>query len=685
MPLFSICEWLKKSLTTSRGARRNRRRAFANFRPRLESLEDRCLPSANVQMAVNAGFTLYSYAGVGFQENDVATMQVSVNFQPDVNKGDFQAQIQWGNGATSAGDLVFEGTDGNYADYLIKGSNVYQKTGSDIPILVAVSGPDGTSATFGPGIFDYANVAAMPSGIPGIQPPKPVNPTAPADVNMGVNAGFTLSSYAGVGFQENDIATMQVSVNGQPDPMLGDFTAQINWGASAAWVPGQFVFEGTDGNYADYLIKGSNVYQKTGSRIPITVYVTGPDGTSATFGPGIVDYANVAAMPSGIPGKQPAAPTNPTPPSDVDIQVNAGFTLNSYAGIGFQENEIATLQVAVNGQADPTPSDFTAQINWGDSAAWAPGQLVYEGTDGNYANFIVKGSHTYQYPGSDIPIVVYVTGPDGTSATFGPGIVDYANVAPALNPNYVAADFPGQGVYLYANGAWTSLHTIDANSVAVDPYGQVVAAFGKLGVYLYSGGAWNRIANAPASQVDIAGPGIAVAEFPGFGVYRYENSVWQRLATAPANSIAVDDNGDVVGAFGSLGVYLYKGTAWIHIANAAATHVAIAGNGLVAAEFPGLGLFEYQNAKWTNLSTNNATSIGIDASGDVVAAFGSAGIYLYEGVTPPTQIATGAASIVGITNGAEVVAEFPGSGVFLTPFSGPAITTMNASLLGISE
>jgi uncharacterized repeat protein (TIGR03803 family) len=271
---------------------------------------------------------------------------------------------------------------------------------------------------------------------------------------------------------------------------------------------------------------------------------------------------------------------------------------------------------------------------------------------------------------------------------------------------YLAADFPGQGVFRYDSvDGWASLHTVvDATSVAVDNFGDVVAAFGKSGVYFYNGVAWKRIANAPASQVGIAGAGIIVGEFPAFGVYRYENGAWQRLTLANANSIAVDANGDVVGAFGKLGVYLYEGTTWTKIANASASLVAI-DNGVVAAEFPGYGLYRYRGPEnvatidvlvpgeppppppppvgWVQLSTNNANSIGIDAAGDVVAAFGN-GAYFYNSTSStPQNETTLYCSIVGISSNGTVVINILGAGVYLAPFLSPIDT--NAALLSISE
>lgn len=384
-------------------------------------------------MELYGSYTLPSYAGVGLQENEVATMQVSVNGEPDPNKGDFSATINWGDGGSSTGDFVYMGSSGTASTYLIKGSHVYQNAGTSIPVTVTATGPGGTTATMNPNDLDYADIAAMPSGIPGKQPPATSNGAAPENVQIAVYGSYTLESYVGVGFQENEVATMQVSVNGQADGNLSDFHALINWGDSASWDQGDLVFQGSSGTASTYLIKGSHVYQNAYSDLPIVIYVTGPDGTSDTLQPNDLDYADVVPMPSGIAGTQPPATSNGAAPENVQIAVYGSYTLNSYVGVGFQNEELGTIQVSVNGQSDPSPGDFHAEINWGDTASWDPGEITYQGSSGTSSTFLIKGSHVYQKPGTEIPIVVYVTGPDGTSADLPTNDLDYADVAP--NPN----------------------------------------------------------------------------------------------------------------------------------------------------------------------------------------------------------------------------------------------------------
>ncbi len=412
MLLSSIYGWARKSIvSTNRGARRSKQRRSPTFRPCLEQLEPRRLLAVVLQLG--SATPINSYAGVGFQENEVATLAASDNGEPDSTISNFQATIQWGDGQSSAGGLVYTGSNGAYADFIIKGSHIYAQANSNIPITVTVvSGGNSISMQ-----TTYGVVANMPSGIPGTPPSSGTNGAALANVVLQLGSATPINSYAGVGFQENEVATLAASVNGEADSTLSDFQAQINWGDSASWTAGDLVYTGTNGGYGDYIIKGSHVYAQATSNIPIVVYATGPDGTSTTAQ---TTYGVVANMSSGIPGTQPPAGGNGMAPANVVVQLGSATPINSNTGIGFNENEVATLAASVNGQADTTLSDFQAQINWGDSASWTAGDLVYSGTNGGYADYIIKGSHVYAKASSDIPIVVYATGPDGTSTSAKP-------------------------------------------------------------------------------------------------------------------------------------------------------------------------------------------------------------------------------------------------------------------------
>ncbi len=123
------------------------RRPSRALRPFLSRLEDRRLLSGTAQIELYGAYSISSYEGVGFQENEVATMQASLNGQPDTSKGDFQAAIKWGDGGSSSGDFVYVGTNGSFAEYIVKGSHVYQSAGTAIPINMTVTGPGGASVS----------------------------------------------------------------------------------------------------------------------------------------------------------------------------------------------------------------------------------------------------------------------------------------------------------------------------------------------------------------------------------------------------------------------------------------------------------------------------------------------------------------------------------------------------------
>lgn len=377
----------------------------------LEPLEVRALPS-NVVLDLGAASSFSSYAGVGFQQNEVATLGASVNDAPDNNVGDFSAQIQWGDGGSSSGSLVYLGDNGSFADYQIKGTYIYQQANEEgTSINVTVNGPDGSSTS---GEECSAYIAPMPSGIAGT-PPNSSSSGQAQNVVIELGAASSIFSYSGVGFQENEVATIAVTLNGQPDNTMSDVAAQINWGDGNSWSQGSLVYQGDNGSFADYIVKGTHVYTQSNSNgFPIVVYATGADGTSTS---GEECTADVSPMPSGIAGTTPSA-TGSASPEQVEVELGAASTISVQSGIAFQNKEVATLAASVNDQPDTNLGDFQADINWGDDATWSTGTLIYQGTNGSFADYVIEGGHTYSKPnGQGYPIVVYVAGPDGTSTS----------------------------------------------------------------------------------------------------------------------------------------------------------------------------------------------------------------------------------------------------------------------------
>src|SRR5262249_52910720 len=172
--MFRLRPWLRAAFPRSTPTPRS-----STFRPALEPLEDRTVPTTVIQL-FNV-VSVDSFAGVGFRDNVVCnSMSASVNGTPDLNKGDFQVQIDWGDGSTGTGDLVSNGSDATKAFYLIKGPHVYHDAGPGLAIPVTVPGPGGGSAS---ALTAYADVTPMPSGIPGT-PPASSSSAAPEKVTV---------------------------------------------------------------------------------------------------------------------------------------------------------------------------------------------------------------------------------------------------------------------------------------------------------------------------------------------------------------------------------------------------------------------------------------------------------------------------------------------------------------------
>jgi hypothetical protein len=259
-----------------------------SFRPLVESLEDRCLPSASFFLQ-SWGQQVNSYNGVGFQKNPVGFLYASVNNQPDLNPGDYQVQIQWGDGTSSAGFLAYVGisTNGNSAVYQVKGDHIYHQLATNEPITVTVTGL-GAAASAPPLTYQtaLANVADMPSGVVGTPPL-----TAQPQMNPANVAIWLQSSGQYVNTQVGDTSLHVVGylygeLNGQADMTASHFHAYINWGDSSNWTTATLVPNGTGGQSAAYIIEGSPppYTQPSGANpIPIVVYGIGPDNTSVTY------------------------------------------------------------------------------------------------------------------------------------------------------------------------------------------------------------------------------------------------------------------------------------------------------------------------------------------------------------------------------------------------------------------
>ena len=397
-PLYWV-HWLREAF------RSRPRRGPQFFRPQVMPLEDRRVLSTTLFGKP----TIFAYAGVGVQENVVASLNGVFNGSQDLTASDYTVQIDWGDGSGLQPADLARDTQIPSQPFLVKGSHTYTQINSSYTIQVQATGPDNITVTQN---TCTADVSQMPSGIPGIAPIPITPPLPPSNVSVQLFGEPTIFAYAGVGFKENVLASFNGTLNGNQDLTISDYTAQVNWGDSNQW---QTVSVAPNSGVPSqpFLVKGSHVYVTANQTYQVVVFLQGPDGTSTTDQSVSVD---VSAMPNSVVGIPPNPITPPLPPSDVGVQLFGEPTVFAYAGVGFQQNVLASFNGTLNGNQDLTITDYTAQVNWGDSSQWQTVSLAPNSGVPSQP-FLVKGSHVYATANQTYQVVVFLQGPDGTSTS----------------------------------------------------------------------------------------------------------------------------------------------------------------------------------------------------------------------------------------------------------------------------
>jgi hypothetical protein len=227
----------------------------------------------------------------------------------------------------------------------------------------------------------------------------------------------------------------------------------------------------------------------------------------------------------------------------------------------------------------------------------------------------------------------------------------------------IVADFAGKGVQEFNPSGWQVLTTFDAQSVAVDGRGDVVAAFA-------GDGLWRRTPDTVWTQIDGFTPqsfvvdrfGQVTAAFGGAGLWFWEGSTWKQIDSFTPQSIAVDGLGDVIAAFTGGGLWrhtLAGAGAWTQIDTFTPQSVAADGQGDVAAAFAGGGLWRWTpNGGWAQIDGVTPQGISMDAAGDVVASFAGAGLWRWTLAGGWTQIDTFTPQQFAADADGDVVASF---------------------------
>ena len=360
----------------------------------------RCIPAAEIlecrrllTIPGNVG-TISSFAGVGFQLNEVSVLPSYAGNNPS----EYAAQINWGDGSGEiAGTLQVVTASPQYLR--IVGSHVYSKAGQySISVHLTGNGTDSTATTA------TASVVSLPSSLssPINKPANEGTPYSGGEDPPPLGNVGTIASYTGVGFRLNEISVLPSYADSDPS----HYVAQVNWGDGQTWSTATAQLVTSSPNYVR--ITGTHVYKQAG-QYPIIIYLTGPDGTTTSAE---TATASVSDMPSSLsqPITQPADRGTPDSGGEDPPSLGNVGTVASYAGVGFRLNEVSVLP----SYADSNPAHYDAQINWGDGNTWDSATMQLVTSSPNFVRIVA--SHVYTSPGN-YPIVIYLTGPDGTTTS----------------------------------------------------------------------------------------------------------------------------------------------------------------------------------------------------------------------------------------------------------------------------
>jgi hypothetical protein len=175
------------------------------LRPYFEIFEQRNLLTL-VLYPVN--YPVGSYVGVGFQRNEVGDLTgYDGSYSPGTVPTGYSVSINWGDGSTSSGEIA-PGTQ--FGIVRLLGSHIYATPNQD-PITVTVNGPNNEYAS---AQTATADAVVMPSSTSQpISVPTSFNQSAPLVESdfpglSDYDLNFPVNSYAGVGFQLNEVGTL---------------------------------------------------------------------------------------------------------------------------------------------------------------------------------------------------------------------------------------------------------------------------------------------------------------------------------------------------------------------------------------------------------------------------------------------------------------------------------------------
>ena len=319
----------------ARLSRPNGRAKTQRYRPYIEALEDRWLPSGGLpsflpsgvtpfttqaSFTATGGFLVTGIAGKPTGNETVASFTTADSGAP----AGFSAFINWGDGQSSDGLIGLGAAAGTF---LVAGSHAFKAQGSyEISITIHHDGdPDAT-------VTSQANISDDPV------------------VGTG---NFKVLGVENVAFSSQLVATFK-DPGGVED--LSHYSAEIDWGDHST-SSGSISFDASTGVFS---VTGSHLYPEEGNYpINITIHDVDSPDTLVTSLAAIADPAPIAT---------------------------GGFTFHAVEGTASDSQVVATF----TDPAGPEElSAYHAQIVWGDGTKSDGAISLVDGV------FTVRGAHTY--------------------------------------------------------------------------------------------------------------------------------------------------------------------------------------------------------------------------------------------------------------------------------------------------
>ena len=298
---------------------------------------------------------------------------------------DFTAQIVWGDGTTSAGEITQDTSSPGVYD--VTGTHTYTDPGT-FPIGITINFASG-SAT---GLVNGTPVTITPP----VAPAAGTSATSTATANVS-NASLAVSAFAITGVEGGTIPSAPIATfidaggaSGSPDPAT-DFSANIavinSSGATVISVAAASITQ--NGN--------SNSYTVTAPALSLAALDEGTYSVVVTVTK-VVNATTVAA-----------AGSSSLVVSDAPLTAGAPVALTPNSGIALSGVLVGTF---TDGDTGSSATDFTAVIDWGDGSPNSLGTVISTGAGG----YSVDGSHTYAKPGAYVTSIV-VTDVGGSVVT----------------------------------------------------------------------------------------------------------------------------------------------------------------------------------------------------------------------------------------------------------------------------